>query len=82
MYFAPYEDDSCDVFDDHILFYKRYIDDVFGIWLPVPGYDATWTAFQEHMNISALVWDFTDRSRSVNFLDLTISITDSGAICR
>jgi hypothetical protein len=80
MYFAPYEDDSCDVFADHILFYKRYIDDVFGIWLPVPGDDATWTAFQEHMNISALVWDFTDRSRSVNFLDLTISITDSGAI--
>ena len=43
--------------------------------------DATWTAFQEHMNISALVWDFTDRSRTFNFLDLAYrSPIHSGAI--
>ena len=33
VYFAHYEDDSCDVFSHHIIFYKRYIDDVVAIWL-------------------------------------------------
>ena len=56
MYFAPAEDDSCDVFSDHILFYKRYIDDIFGIWLRQPGDEATWTEFKTHINDgSALV---------------------------
>ena len=75
MYFAPYEDDSCDVFSDQILFYVRYIDDVFGIWLKQPGDNATWAEFQDHMNQSALVWDFSERSRSADFLDLTITFS-------
>ena len=80
MYFAPFEDDSCDIFSDHILYYKRYIDDVFGIWFQQPGDDQAWTLFKAHMNNSALVWDFTERSRSAIFLDLTISITDTNTI--
>jgi len=80
MYFAPFEDDSCDVFSNHILYYKRYIDDVFGIWLNQPGDDQAWQLFKNHMNRSALVWDFTERSRSTVFLDLNITITDTNKI--
>ena len=80
MYFARYEDASCDAFSDQILFYKRYIDNVFGIWLRQPGDDATWAAFQAHMNHSALVWDFSERSRSVTFLDLNITIQANGRV--
>mmetsp|Transcript_13953 Transcript_13953/g.33748 ORF Transcript_13953/g.33748 Transcript_13953/m.33748 type:complete len:278 (-) Transcript_13953:8-841(-) len=80
MYFASREDDSCDVFSDSILYYKRYIDDVFGIWLDRPGDDNAWQLFKNHMNRHALVWDFTERSRSAVFLDLTISITDTNEI--
>jgi len=62
MYFAPAEDDSCDVFSDQILFYKRYIDDIFGIWLRQPGDTALWEDFQDHINNgSALIWDFSER---------------------
>ncbi|CAJ1951530.1 unnamed protein product [Cylindrotheca closterium] len=80
MYFAPFEDDSCDIFSDHIVYYKRYIDDVFGIWLQQPGDDQAWNLFKAHMNTSALVWDFTERSRSAIFLDLHISITNTNEI--
>lgn len=80
MYFAPYEDDSCDVFSEYVTFQKRYIDDVFGIWLRQPGDDAKWERFKAHMNRSNLVWDFSERARSVVFLDLTITVTPTGAI--
>ena len=80
MYFAPFEDDACDVFSDQIQFYRRYIDDVFGIWLRQPGDEATWNAFKELMNASKLEWDFTERARSVDFLDLTIRIGNDGLI--
>ena len=80
MYFAPFEDDACDVFSDQIQFYRRYIDDVFGIWLRQPGDEATWNAFKELTNASELEWDFTERARSVDFLDLTIRIGNDGLI--
>ena len=81
MYFAPHEDNSCDVFSDNILYYKRYIDDIFGIWLRQPGDDAIWNDFILSINESSdLVWDFTDRSSSTVFLDLNITVTSTGSI--
>ena len=81
MYFAPAEDDSCDVFSDHILFYKRYIDDIFGIWLRQPGDNVIWEEFKTHINDgSALVWDFSERASTATFLDLTITVLPTGRI--
>jgi len=38
-------------FSSNLLYYKRYIDDIFGIWLPpANNKDSTWTSFTETIN--------------------------------
>ena len=37
LYFAAHEDNCCDLFNDEVICYKRYIDDVIGIWLCQPA---------------------------------------------
>ena len=62
----------------HIIpFYKRFIDDVLGIWTPLQGLDdeAEWKAFQDTMNSwGKLRWIVSDRSSTVDFLDLTLTL--------
>jgi hypothetical protein len=61
-------------------FYKRFIDDVLGVWLvhPDPEYNKKmWLEFQADMNSwFGLEWVCTDLATSVNFMDLTITIAD------
>ncbi|KAL7518906.1 hypothetical protein ACHAWF_000202, partial [Thalassiosira exigua] len=55
----------------------RFINDGFGIWIhhPDPATDAElWQEFQAAVNNGGLRWEFTRRSRSVNFMDVTIYI--------
>ena len=64
-------------FQPLIPFYKRYIDDVFGIWAPLQTSDdeAEWKAFQDTMNTwGKLRWIVSERSTTVDFLDLTLSL--------
>jgi hypothetical protein len=65
-----------------ILFYRRFIDDVFSIWLTPPMNGAAlWTKFTSDMNkFGSLTWEAEPLSRSVNFLDLTIEIKHNGEI--
>ena len=62
----------------HIIFYKRFIDDVFGIWLPHPNPQTNarlWEEFKDSMNtFPGLTWEFEDPSDKVNFMDLLITI--------
>ena len=52
--------------------YKRFIDDNFGLHI---GADAEWDQFKRDVNsFGILEWEFEERSLSVDFLDLTISI--------
>jgi len=38
-------------FAQNLIYYKRYIDDIFGIWLPlIHNKNATWAAFTETLN--------------------------------
>ena len=62
-----------------ILFFRRYIDDIFGIWDPTsPNDDLRWTTFTQDLNLCGkLRWEASDRSKSINFLDLTITIEDN-----
>jgi len=79
LYYAIHEDTLLDEYDDNLQIYRRYIDDVFGIWKPSPGHDddARWLAFTKRMNdFPGLTWETSDRSTSVNYMDLTISIRD------
>ena len=65
----------------YITFYRRFIDDVLGIWLshPCPNRNnELWLEFQADMQgWHGLRWEFTNLSTTCNFMDLTLSITDN-----
>ena len=67
-------------------FYRRLIDDGFGIWVPDPSdhinrQTARWRLFQTYFNNACkLKWIFSTPSTSVDFLDLTITLCDDGRI--
>jgi hypothetical protein len=61
----------------HLSYLRRFIDDSVGIWLtdPDPSIDEQeWTRFKTLINSMGLSWEFTDRSTTAIFMDLTISI--------
>jgi hypothetical protein len=61
----------------HLFFLRRFIDDGVGIWLtdPDPSTDEQeWTSFTTLINSMGLSWEFTDRSTTAIFMDLTITI--------
>jgi hypothetical protein len=63
-------------FKDNLLYYKRYIDDVFGIWIPSP--QNTWDQFKNTLNsFGKLTWNIEEPSNSTTFLDLNITIQDN-----
>jgi hypothetical protein len=78
LFFAIFEDKIMDLFGDYLLLYKRFIDDVIGIWLtdPDPSMDECfWQDFIRMMNEdSGLVWIVNKRSMAVDFMDLSIRI--------
>jgi hypothetical protein len=56
----------------------RFIDDMLGIWI---GPDEEWPRFQQSLRgFGKLTWICSDRSSSVVFLDLTLSIAPSNTI--
>ncbi len=86
LFMADYEEPIVEIFTQNngrLLAYKRFIDDMFGIWLvhPDPGHNLyLWNRFKERMNLqSGLTWNFSELSPSVVFLDMVISI-DKGKI--
>lgn len=60
----------------NFLYYKRYIDDVFGIVIiNSPGDLHRWQVFQTQLQaFPGLEWDISPLSLQVDFLDLTLSI--------
>jgi hypothetical protein len=66
-------------FRHHLLYYKRYIDDIFGIWLPSnTDEDASWINFKNELNNwSGLHWKVEELSTQTVFLDLNITLTNS-----
>jgi hypothetical protein len=66
-------------FSSNLLYFKWYIDDIFGIWLPPSNNKlATWEAFKACINNwGSLTWVIEEPSTTTNFLDLTLTITDS-----
>ena len=64
----------------NVAFYKRYIDDVFGIWVPSPNVETdrnNWINFQRDMqSYHGIEWTFSSLNNSVDFLDTTITILD------
>ena len=63
--------------NNNLIFYKRYIDDVFGVWLPSTSKtvdDMQWERFKDSMNYYGLEWTHSNRSKVANFMDLRISL--------
>ena len=80
IYMAVAENEFLPSFDDNLLFYRRFIDDVIGIWID-DGNQAKWQQLQAEINDEyfELEWEVSSLSKRVNYMDLTISI-DQGKI--
>lgn len=76
IYFAIHEEELLEEFKDNLIPYKRFIDDIFGIWI-VTDYTTdqqTWLRFQKRLNDYNLCWEVSDCLQSVNFMDITVKI--------
>jgi len=75
--FGHYENNTIlKEFNENLLYYKCYIDDVIGIWLP-PRQNKilTWNNFKKCLNgWGTLRWSIEEPSLSTHFLDLNINI--------
>ena len=61
----------------YLLIFKRFIDDMFGIWYD-NGNPTAWDNFKaETNNFGILTWEFEELATSINFLDLTIILERS-----
>jgi hypothetical protein len=84
IFYALHENTFLPFWSKHLIFYKRFIDDVFGIWAPHPCPEQDtilWNSFQQTMQQwHGLEWEFTALSDTCNFMDLTIKITNSGRL--
>ena len=80
IYYGLHESKFLPQYQNHVVFYKRYIDDVLGIWLPHPNQKINsqlWEEFTASMNNHpGLTWEFNTPINKVDFMDLTISITN------
>jgi hypothetical protein len=66
-------------FASNLLYYRRYIDDIFGIWLsPEYHQEKTWRDFKTELNgWGNLKWIIDDPKKHTIFLDLSIELTGS-----
>ena len=69
-------------YSQQLLFYVRFIDDIFGIWLDF-GSSHTWEQFKhDTSSFGILQWEFDEPSSSATFLDLTISIENGNIVTK
>ena len=75
IYFSPHENHCQSLFKNNLIFYKRFIDNIFGIWHCHSNYKSNFNSFQTKMNKwHRLHWDFEDLSTTAHFMDLSISL--------
>jgi hypothetical protein len=85
IYFSEHEDYCISQFAE-VVYYKRYIDDVWGLWTPQPHNNADedntrYQAFQNMMNLFGMIrWEFEQRAKKAIFLDLVTTLTPTGQI--
>ena len=74
IYYAIHEHFLFQKYSDNIFFYRRYIDDIFGVWVPSNS-GATFDDFIKDLKFHKLRWEATTPSNSVVFLDLVLQIS-------
>jgi hypothetical protein len=81
LYFAIHEDKIIRRFPQ-LRFYRRYIDDGFGIWINNGQDEKAWREFQQLFDaFGNLSWTFSPLGTKIDFLDITIGLDSSGRIC-
>ena len=84
LYFAYHEVHTLLPKHGHnLLYFIRYIDDIFGIW--TGNLTTDWQSFSDDVNnFGILKWDITEiiPSTSVNFLDMTLSIENGRIVSK
>ena len=84
IYYGIHEEKFLPHHSRRVIYYRRFIDDVIGIWCPNtnPQLDALeWNAFKNKMNaFPGLTWEFSEPSTTVNFMDMTVTINKSNKI--
>ena len=80
IFMGSYEADNVVAqFKDCAPFLRRFIDDGLGKWERHPDHardQANWSRLKGVINASGLRWIFSERSKSVVFMDMTISIVN------
>ena len=78
LFYAIHEAEFVILFLEHMPFYRRFIDDVVGVWLPDACQQQNsqcWQQLKDTMNnFFGLTWDFIGPSDTVDYMDLTISV--------
>jgi len=68
-------------YKNNFLYYKRFIDDVIGVWLPSPDSPDTWNnVLTDINNFGQLKWTTTGFTNKLIFMDLEISVDEHGQI--
>ena len=81
LFYAIFEDTILEEFGANLFLYRRFIDDILGIWTPSqhPADDTlAWNRFKTRLSdFHGLNWETEEHSLSTIFMDLTITIHDS-----
>ena len=73
IYYGVREHTLLQKYKDNLIFYKRYIDDVFGIWIPTDS-GLTFNDFKSDLKYHKLRWETNPPSTTVTFLDMILTI--------
>ena len=80
IYYSIHEEKFLPHHAERVIFYKRFIDDVIGIWYPNKNHEGDaqeWNEFKDKMNaFPGLTWEFSEQAKSIDFMDMTISINN------
>jgi hypothetical protein len=76
LYYAIHEEILYNEFQENLYYYKRFIDDIFGIWYIHDHItdDSTWQRICQRINKFGLKWEVSELQHSVTFMDLTITM--------
>lgn len=75
LYYAEYEHTTLlPTFQNQLFDYRRFIDDIFGVWV---GTVTEFETFKASLPFGDLTWTTSSLSRDVSFLDLQLSIDSS-----
>ncbi|KAL7460361.1 hypothetical protein ACHAXS_000817 [Conticribra weissflogii] len=77
LYYRVHENTLLTKYKDDIILLKRFIDDMFGIWTST---EERFEQFKADLPFGLLTWEATSLKKSVDFLDLTITLENDGTL--